>query len=88
LHNDKANSWIADLTKRAEKICRLRPVAEAPGVWAPGKKTAAAIHQEIRREVSALLGLIFAERRKTSSLDLEAIEMAIRGRCVGPDRPA
>jgi hypothetical protein len=44
----------------------------------PGKKTAAAIHQEIAREVNCLLGRIFAERRKTGRLDLEAIEMAVR----------
>lgn len=44
----------------------------------PGKKTAAAIHQEIAQEVDQLLGVIFAERRKTGRLDLEAIEMAVR----------
>ncbi len=44
----------------------------------PGKKTAAAIHQEIAREVNCLLGRIFAEQRKTGRLDLEAIEMAVR----------
>ena len=44
----------------------------------PGKKTAAAIHQEVAREVSTLLGVIFAERHKTGRLDLEAVEMAVR----------
>lgn len=43
-----------------------------------GKKTAAAIHQEIAREIDTLLGLIFAERRKTAAVDLEAVEMALR----------
>ena len=44
----------------------------------PGKKTAAAIHQEIAQEVDQLLGMIFAARRKSGRLDLEAIEMAVR----------
>ncbi len=44
----------------------------------PGKKTAEAIQQEVTREVSQLLRVIFQERRKTGSLDLEAIEVAVR----------
>jgi hypothetical protein len=44
----------------------------------PGKKTAAAIHQEIAREVNQLLGRIFAERRNRGGTDLEAIESALR----------
>jgi hypothetical protein len=44
----------------------------------PGKKTAAAIHQEIDREVDSLLQRIFAEQRRTGGLDLEAVEMAFR----------
>ena len=44
----------------------------------PGKKTAAAIHQEVDREVDSLLQRIFAERRRTGGLDLEAVEMAFR----------
>ena len=43
-----------------------------------GKKTAAAIHQEITRELDALLPRIFAERRKAGELDLEAVELALR----------
>jgi hypothetical protein len=43
-----------------------------------GKKTAAAVHQEITRELDALLPRIFAERRKTGDLDLEAVELAFR----------
>jgi len=43
-----------------------------------GKKTAAAVYQEITRELDALLPRIFAERRKTGELDLEAVELAFR----------
>jgi len=43
-----------------------------------GKKTAAAIHQEISREVNQLLCRIFAQRRNSGSTDLEAIESALR----------
>ena len=43
-----------------------------------GKKTAAAIHREIAREVNNLLARIFSERRKTGRFDLESIEMALR----------
>ena len=44
----------------------------------PGKKKAVAIHQEITREINLLLARIFAERRKTGDMDLEAIELALR----------
>ena len=44
----------------------------------PGKKTAAAIHQETAREIATLLARIFAERRKAGRTDLEAIETALR----------
>lgn len=43
-----------------------------------GKKTAAAVHQEITRELDSLLPRIFAERRKAGDLDLEAVELAFR----------
>src|SRR5208282_391359 len=43
-----------------------------------GKKTAAAIHQEVAREINQLLGRIFAQRRKDGRSDLEAIETAVR----------
>ena len=43
-----------------------------------GKKTAAAVFQEITRELDALLPRIFSERRKTGDLDLEAVELALR----------
>jgi hypothetical protein len=43
-----------------------------------GKKTAAAIHQEVAREINQLLGRIFAQRGKDGRLDLEAVEMAMR----------
>jgi hypothetical protein len=42
-----------------------------------GKKTAAAIHQEVAREVNQLLGRIFAQRRKDGRTDLEAVESAL-----------
>ena len=44
----------------------------------PGKKTAAAVHQEVTREVDRLLQMIFQNRRKNRPLDLEAMEMAWR----------
>ncbi|MBI3693541.1 MAG: ISKra4 family transposase [Acidobacteria bacterium] len=43
-----------------------------------GKKTAAAIHQEVARGIDAWLPVIFAERRNTGRLDLEAVELALR----------
>jgi hypothetical protein len=43
-----------------------------------GKKTAAAIHQEITREVNLILSRIFAELRWGSRVDLEAVENAFR----------
>ena len=43
-----------------------------------GKKTAAAIHQEVAREVNQLLGRIFAQRRQDGRTDLEAVETALR----------
>ena len=39
---------------------------------------AAAIHQEIAREVSQLLCRIFAQRHKEGRTDLEAVETALR----------
>jgi hypothetical protein len=43
-----------------------------------GKKTAAAIHQEMAREIDQLLGRIFAQRRQEARTDLEAVETALR----------
>jgi len=43
-----------------------------------GKKTAAAIHQEVAREVNHLLTRVFAQRRKQHRTDLEAVETALR----------
>ena len=43
-----------------------------------GKKTAAAVHQEITREIDTLLPRIFAEQRKNSPVDMEAVELALR----------
>ena len=44
----------------------------------PGKKTAAAIHTEIAREVSRLLARVFAERQHRGRTDLEAVETGLR----------
>lgn len=43
-----------------------------------GKKTAAAIYPEVAREVDGLLRRVFAERRQTGRVDLEAVEKATR----------
>jgi hypothetical protein len=42
------------------------------------KKNAAAIHQEVAREVNLFLSRIFAQRRKDGRIDLEAVESALR----------
>jgi hypothetical protein len=43
-----------------------------------GKKTAAAIHEEITREIDRLLHVLFNGRRKTGQVDLGAVEMMMR----------
>ncbi len=43
-----------------------------------GKKTAAAFHEEIAREVDQWLRVLFAGQRKTGHVDLEAVEMLVR----------
>ena len=43
-----------------------------------GKKTAAAIQQEVAQEVEQLLAVIFTARRKNQRWDLEALETATR----------
>jgi hypothetical protein len=43
-----------------------------------GKETAAAIHQEVTREVNRLLHQVFAQRRQDGRTDLEAVETALR----------
>ena len=42
------------------------------------KKTAAAVHQEVSRELDTLLPRIFAERRNAGELDIEAVQLALR----------
>jgi hypothetical protein len=52
-----------------------------------GKKTAAAIHAEITREIDQWLHVLFVGRRKTGYLDFEASEMMMRSavhRVVAP----
>jgi hypothetical protein len=43
-----------------------------------GKKTAAAVHQEVTREIDTLLPRIFAAQRNSGELDIEAVELALR----------
>src|SRR5713226_6167236 len=43
-----------------------------------GKKTAEAIQREVAQEVDRLLQVIFADRRKSGRLDLQAVEMVTR----------
>ncbi|HLJ13845.1 MAG TPA: DUF6788 family protein [Bryobacteraceae bacterium] len=64
-----------EIVEISEKICALWPVADT---LTPEKKTAEAIHAEIAREVTTLLGRIFAEQKQTGGLDLEAVEMGFR----------
>ena len=59
-----------------EKICRARPVEQE---LVPAKKTAEIIQQEVAREVEHLLRLLLGAGEQTVALDLEAVEMAIRG---------
>ena len=59
-----------------EKICRARPVEQE---LVPAKKTAEIIQQEVAREAEHLLQLLLGAGEQTAPLDLEAVEMAIRG---------
>ena len=43
-----------------------------------GKKTAAAVREEIAREVDQWLRVLFSGQRKTGHIDLEAVEMMVR----------
>ncbi len=54
------------------------PWSRSPGAGQRRKKTAAAIHREVAREIDALLRVIFTARHKTGVIDLEAVEMALR----------
>jgi hypothetical protein len=54
------------------------------------KKTAAAIHQDIAREVNQLLVRIFCQRRNGGGTDLEAVEGGQFHHCtpvLPPQRP-
>ena len=42
------------------------------------EKNGCCVHQEVSRELDALLPRIFAERRKEGDLDLQAVELAFR----------
>src|SRR5271165_3255745 len=69
------------------KVCPIRSRNERRSERSPrfgdtlehsGKKTAEAIRQEVEREVSGLLRIVFQDLRRTGRLDLEAVEMAMR----------
>lgn len=45
---------------------------------ARGKKTAEAIQQEVAAEITRLLEIVFADQRKQTGVDLEAMEIAVR----------
>ena len=53
-------------------------LAGGDGRGGAGKKTAQAIQREVAQEVESLLAVIFAGRRKSGGLDLEAVERATR----------
>ena len=61
---------------RGSAACGPSPISRRGGARR-GKK-AAAVHQEVSRELDALLPRIFAERRKAGELDIEAVELALR----------
>ena len=87
----RLQKMCAELVDVNQRICRLRPLRKTREVERGGKKTAAAIHQEITRELDTLLPRIFAERRKAGDLDLEAVELGVSHRaplrrCSGSER--
>ena len=43
-----------------------------------GKKTAAAVYEEVTREIEQWLRVLFSAQRKTGHVDLEAVEMLVR----------
>ncbi len=67
-----------DLVTLNEKICDFARSSSEGRLDGPGKKTAAAIHQEVAWEVNQLLCRVFAQRRKEGRTDLEAVESALR----------
>jgi hypothetical protein len=69
-----ARTWSPSTTRSVDSA-RLRSIGVA---GASRKKTAAAIHQEVAREVNQLLGHVFAQRRKDGRTDLEAVDSALR----------
>ena len=86
----KAQGEVSEFHRFQELRCRARdpsqrkdlppatPGAGGRGRECRGKNTAAAIHQEVARELDALLRVIFTARHKTGAMDLEAVEMALR----------
>jgi hypothetical protein len=58
-----------------EQICRLRSSEPDNAGWTDTEKPAAAVHQEVTREVQALVEVVFMERRKMAGLGLEAVRL-------------
>jgi len=57
--------------------------ARGGGLDRAGRRTSIAIHQEVAREIGALVHRVFVERRDRGGLDLEAVEMALRSALHG-----
>lgn len=68
----------AELTAVNERSAGCDPPGRS-GTLERGEKKAAAVHQQMAREVNRLLGLVFAERNRTGQTDRAALEMAFRG---------
>ena len=69
----------AELIAVNEKICQQRPAESAEQhMDTGGKKTAAAVYEEVISEIDRLLDVLFKGRRKTGHVDLEASEMMMR----------
>lgn len=65
-----------ELLEVNEKICRARPSGRYS--LGRGKRTAAAIHQEVTRAVDQLLRILCNGRHQAGHLDLDATEMLVR----------
>ena len=68
----------AELVTSTKRSAACDPWRRTPGAGRQRKKNGCCDHQEIAREIDALLRVIFTARRKTGAIDLEAVEMALR----------
>jgi len=76
---EEAAEELGITERHVRRLLKRLPFAACRGYsLATGKKTVAAIHEEVTREVDQLLLVIFNGRRKTGRVDLEAIEMLVR----------